>query len=218
MTSVRSVPGFFSSLLDVNKQALVIDVYARYRVADRRQFEQTLGTEAAARARLTSIVMEVVRAQIAAISWQEIIRGRADGDGGVVGADFREQMRQQALLEVFKAVEAVDPPLGLTVSEVRIKHLSYPDEETSAVYDRMRAEAVSNARGLRTQGEVEAASIKGSADTERAAILAAAQRRADSIEAEGEAFAVDMIIEAVGQVPELSSYVGSLEGYKGSNG
>ena len=207
-----------STVLDINNQALIIDVYARYRVADRRQFEESLGTEAAARARLTSIIMDVVRAQIAATSWQEIIGGRADGEGGVVGMDFREQMRQEALLEVFKVVEAVDPPLGLTVSEVRTKHLSYPDDEVSDVYDRMRAEAGSIARGLRTRGEVDAASIRASADTERATILAASQQKADAIEAEGEAIALDMIIEAVGQVPGLSSYVGSLEAYKLAGG
>ena len=207
-----------STVLDINNQALIIDVYARYRVADRRQFEESLGTEAAARARLTSIIMDVVRAQIAATSWQEIIGGRADVEGGVVGMDFREQMRQEALLEVFKVVEAADPPLGLTVSEVRTKHLSYPDDEVSDVYDRMRAEAGSIARGLRTRGEVDGASIRASADTERAAILAAAQQRADAIEAKGEAIALDMIIEAVGQVPGLSSYVGSLEAYKLASG
>ena len=205
-------------MLDVNKQLLVIDVYVRYRVADRAQFVQSLGTEAAAKAWLSSIIMNVLGAQITATTWQEVLGSRIDAEGALVGTDFREQMRQQVLLAVFREVEAADPPLGLTVSEVKIKHLSFLAEDRATVYSRMRAEADLIARGLRADGEEEAASIRASADREKAAFLAEATQRADAIQAEGDALAIDMIIEAAGQVPELSQYVGSLEAYKLSRG
>ncbi len=58
---------------DKEKQNLVIDSYARYRIMDVFQFRKTLQTEANARSRLGDIVTSALRAQIALRDRNEII-------------------------------------------------------------------------------------------------------------------------------------------------
>jgi regulator of protease activity HflC (stomatin/prohibitin superfamily) len=58
---------------DKEKQNLVIDSYARYRITDVFQFRKTLQTEANARSRLGDIVTSALRAQIALRDRNEII-------------------------------------------------------------------------------------------------------------------------------------------------
>ena len=112
---------------DVDGRPLVIDLYARYRIADRRQFAETLATEAGARRRLNAIVVDAMRAQVALITVEELVGTRMSQDGGALRPeDTRNQFFRRVLLEVFDQIEVIDLPLGISVSEVRIKRRPGP--------------------------------------------------------------------------------------------
>ena len=58
---------------DVEKENLVIDSYARYRIIDPVQFRKTLQTEGTARSRLGDIVTSILRSEVARRDRIEII-------------------------------------------------------------------------------------------------------------------------------------------------
>lgn len=209
---------------DKEKQNLVVDSYARYRIVAPVQFREALHNEFFARAELSKIIISVLRAEFARRDRFEIIGAEfildrngfpvfdEDGKLTVRGTNTRSDIMSLVLAEVQRIV--ADQNFGIKVVDVRMKRVSFPDSTASVIYTRMRAERSLIARRIRVQAEVVVADIQGEADKDRTIILAEARRLADEISAEAEAQAIDIFIQALVQVPELSRYQKSLEAYK----
>ena len=117
-----------------------------------------------------------------------------------------------------KAVNSPENDFGVSIVEVRIKRVEFPATVQANVFARMRAEQKRISNQFRAQGAEEDARIRAEADRQKAIILVEAQRQANVIDAEGDAEAIDIIMEALRQVPELSRFQKSLESYKISRG
>ena len=112
---------------DKDKQNLVIDSYARYRITDLVQFRKTLQTENNARSRLGDIVTSALRAQIALRDRNEIIGARPvlDAEGNpeeddeglprIEGTESRTAMLQQVVDGVRLRVDAEETTEIMTV-------------------------------------------------------------------------------------------------------
>ena len=116
---------------DKDKQNLVIDSYARYRIIDPVQFRKTLQTENNARSRLGDIVTSALRAQIALRDRNEIIGARPvlDAEGNPVedeeglprieGTESRSVLLQQVVDGVRLRVIAEERTEIMTVPDLR---------------------------------------------------------------------------------------------------
>ena len=213
---------------DREKQNLIIDSYARYRIVDPVQFRRTLQTETGARSRLGDIVTSTMRDQVALRDRFEIIGSRpvldeggnpvADGEGlpHFEGTETRTELMDEVLAEVRTTVATQN--FGIEIVDVRIKRVNFPDQVTPSIYTRMRAERNRIATRFRAEGEEEDLKIRAGADRDRDIILAEAQRQANMINSDTEARIIDSYIQALAGDTRLSRYQESLKALKISKG
>ena len=212
------------SMPDREKENLVIDVYARYRITDPVQFRKTLQTENTARSRLGDIVISTLRDRVAQRDREEIIGAKplVDETGAIVVDEEGlpqvepQETRSEILDEVFDEVRNITErdQFGIEMVDVRIKRADFPEAVTNSIYTRMRAERNRIAARFRAEGEEQDRIIRAATDKERDVIIAEAERDSNNIRGEGEAEAISILAEALNRDPELFSFLRSLEAYQ----
>ena len=212
------------SMPDQDKENLVIDIYARYRITDPVQFRKTLQTESTARSRLGDIVTSTLRDRVALRDRTDIIGAKPliDESGNPVvdeeGLPLVEgqETRTEILDEVLQAVRQTTQRdnFGIEMIDVRIKRADFPEAVTASIYTRMRAERNRIAAGFRAEGEEEDRKIRAATDRDRDVILAEAERESNKRRGEGEAEAISILAEALNRDPELFAFLRSLEAYQ----
>ena len=212
------------SMPDQDKENLVIDIYARYRITDPVQFRKTLQTESTARSRLGDIVTSTLRDRVALRDRTDIIGAKPliDETGNPVVDDEGlplvegQETRTEILDEVLQAVRQTTQRdnFGIEMIDVRIKRADFPEAVTASIYTRMRAERNRIAAGFRAEGEEEDRKIRAATDRDRDVILAEAERESNKRRGEGEAEAISILAEALNRDPELFAFLRSLESYQ----
>jgi membrane protease subunit HflC len=180
-----------------DQKRLVVNTFARYRIVDPLKFYQTVGTEAAVRARLGAILNSSLRRVL----------------GGVPLANVLTGERAELMDEIGDFVNVQARSLGINVIDVRIKRADLPEANSQAIYARMRTEREREAREFRAQGAKEALRIRATADRERTVLIAEAQRDAQILRGEGDAERNRIFAEAFTKDPEFFAFYRSMQAY-----
>lgn len=192
------------SFYTVQKKRLIVDSFAKYRVADvGTYYRATGGDELVARNRLAARVNDGLRNEFGTRTLNEVVSGERDSLMEALTAELNTSIRET---------------LGIEVLDVRVKRIDLPDEISDDVYRRMRAEREKLAREFRSQGEEEATKIRADADRQKVLLEAEAYRESEQIRGEGDAEAAAIYADAYNKDPEFFSFVRSLEAYKQSFG
>ncbi len=146
--------------LTLEKKALIVDSFAKYRVDDvETYYTSTSGDERRARDLLTQRINEGLRNEISSRTLHEVVSGERDE----LMAELRERLNEVASRE-----------LGVTVVDVRVKRIDLPPEVSQSVYDRMNTERDIEAREHRAKGQELAVGIRADADRQKEVVLAEA--------------------------------------------
>ncbi len=164
----------------VDKKAIVLDNYARWRIVDPLQFYRTMRTMVGAQARLDDVVYSQLRAMVGGYTLSEVV----------------STQRAAIMAEVTEKVKKIMSTFGVEVLDVRIKRTDLPEENLRAIFGRMRAERERQARQYRSEGEEESTRIRSDADRQKAIILADATRDAQIIRGDADARAAQIYAEA----------------------
>ncbi|EAQ98649.2 Membrane protease subunit, stomatin/prohibitin-like protein [Congregibacter litoralis KT71] len=184
------------------QKALIIDSYAKYRIADTSTFyKATNGEESRASGLLAQRINNRLRNQVAIRTIQEVVSGERD--------QLMETITRE--LDIVAREE-----LGLEIVDVRVKQIDLPPEVSESVYRRMNAEREKEARERRSQGQELAEGIRAAADREVTVISANAYREAQQIRGRGDAEATAIYANAFGEDPEFYSFTRSLRAYQDS--
>ena len=213
-----------TSMPDQDKENLVIDIYARYRIIDAVQFRKTLQTENNARSRLGDIVISTLRDRVALRDRTDIIGAKTQLDEfGIPVVDTEgiplveaQETRTEILDEVLLRVQEITQRdnFGIEIIDVRIKRADFPPAVTNSIYTRMRAERNRIAAGFRAEGEEEDRKIRANTDRDRDVLLAEAERESNKRRGEGQAQAIQILAESLNRDPELFAFLRSLESYR----
>ena len=209
---VKNVRKFDGGILTVDSQperfftqeqkALIVDSYAKYRIADTATFyTATSGDDTRAAGLLAQRINDGLRNQVAARTIQEVVSGERDQLMETITRQLDEVARTE---------------LGVEVVDVRVKQIDLPPDVSDSVYRRMNAEREKEARERRSQGQELAEGIRAAADREVTVISANAYREAEQIRGEGDAEATSVYADAFGQDPEFYSFTRSLRAYQES--
>ncbi|MBQ7617902.1 MAG: protease modulator HflC [Desulfovibrio sp.] len=184
----------------VDKKAIVLDNYARWKITKPLQFYRTMRSIPGAQARLDDVVYSQLRALVGAYTLTQVVSSH----------------RAAIMKEVTDKVSSLMQPFGMEVLDVRIKRTDLPAENQRAIFGRMRAERERQAKQYRSEGEEESTRIRSDADRQRAVILADALREAQVERGRGDAEAAATYAAAYGKAPEFYSYARWLETLKQS--
>ena len=179
--------------LTIEKKDVIVDSFAKWRIADAAQFFRSTGGNPARAGRLLSERINTsLRNEFGQRTIQEVVSG--------------ERTEIMALLT--KDSDAQASELGIEIIDVRIKQIDLPPEVSESVYSRMRAERERVARDLRAQGSEASERIRADADRQEVVILA------DSFRGEGDGLAAEIYAKAFQKNPEFYAFYRSLDAYR----
>ncbi len=191
-----------SDVITKNKKTMVADSFVLWEIADPQKFIQTLNSSLTnAESRLSTLVYNAMKNTISGMNQTDVISGR---DGALAEA-IREE------------VTGLDQ-YGIRLIAVETKRLDLPDDNKSAVYQRMISERNNIAAQYTAEGESEAQMIRSETDKEVEIMLSQASAEAEAMVAEGEAEYMKILSSAYasGDRAAFYQFVRSLDAAKAS--
>jgi membrane protease subunit HflC len=188
--------------LTIEKKDVLVDYYLKWRISDVEEFYTATrgGDIQYANGLLAQRINRALRDEFGKRTVQEVVAGA----------------RGEILDIVQSTTDMVQQELGIDIVDVRTKKIDLPEEVSSSVYDRMRAERTRVAKDFRARGAEAAERIRANADREQEIILANAFRDAETIRGEGDAQATEIYASAYGKDQDFFAFYRSLIAYQNS--
>ncbi|WP_016955276.1 protease modulator HflC [Catenovulum sp. SX2] len=198
---IQTLDGEADRFVTSEKKDLIVDSYVKWRIKDfETYYLKTSGIKSNAEGLLDRKFSNGLRSQIGSRTIAEIVSGE------------RDELMDKALTGMQESAAE----LGIEVVDVRVKKINLPDEVSSFIYDRMRAERNAVAAEHRSQGKEQAEFIKADIDARITIMVADAERNLRAVKGEGDAEAARIYANAYNQNPEFFSFLRSLDAYKQS--
>ena len=186
----------------LDDRRLIVDAFARWRIADVQQFRRAVGAGGmtAATQRLQSILTANVREALGSVRSESVLS--ADRVG------LMTRIRDAARIEA--------QALGVDMIDVRLKRADLPTENLQATFARMQAERVREATDERARGNEAAQRVRAQADRTALEIVSEADRDANIVRGEADAERNRILAESFGKDQEFFAFIRSMEAYRKS--
>ncbi|MCQ8102691.1 protease modulator HflC [Methylomonas sp. SURF-2] len=187
--------------LTSEKKNVIVDSFVKWRIGDVGLFYTTVGgDEFQANLRLDQIMKDAMRSEFGVRTIKQLI------------SEDRSELRDTLLEKLSPAAQK----FGIELIDIRIKRIDLPQEVSSSVFQRMRAERERVAREFRSQGAESAELISAEADKQKQVIVANAQREAENLRGRGDAESAEIYAKSFGKNPEFYAFYRSLQAYQAS--
>ena len=184
-------------IISADKKRLIVDSFARYRIADPLRYFQTIRFESTLTNRLGSIINDSLRQVLGRVPLKSVI----------------SEKRSVLLDEVAILVSAAAKDFGLQIEDVRIRRADLPPANSEAIFRRMQTERQQEASQYRAEGEEQSRILKAQAEKEKTILLADAERTSDILRGEGDGEKNKILGEAFSKDPEFFSFYRSMQAY-----
>jgi len=231
------LPGQIPTL---DKQFIVVDTTARWRIADPLRFLQSVGDERSAQSRLDDLINSAARDVVSSHLLIQTVRTFArelppdEPDEGsseqraisaakpdtavlptVKDVAPEERLGRDKLTELMvKRARENMSNLGIELIDIRIKSVNYARDVERQVYERMISERRRIAARFRSEGDGASAKIRGEKERELDRIRSEAYRKAQETIGKADAEAARIYAEAYGQDAEFYAFYQTLDAYK----
>jgi len=196
-----------NEVITLDKKALLVDNYTRWRIVDPLRVYQVAGTQSGVEARMEDVVRGKMREVLGQNTMTQIVTGGKTAT-----------LRNALMRTITEEANADVKDLGIQVVDVRIKRVDLPKENLNAVFKRMQAERQRIAMQYRSEGEEMAKEIRAEADKQRKVVLADAYEKAEIIRGKADAQATRIYAKAHKQDPAFFAFMRSLQAYRDSIG
>ncbi|SEG88741.1 protease modulator HflC [Marinobacterium lutimaris] len=198
-----------------DKLYISVDLFARWRITDPLQYFLRLRDERSAQSRLDDILGSETRNAVAKHELIEIIRttkGRVPLRDALLTAAQREmdigtlvpiqKGRELVEKEIFSAAAEKVRVFGIELLDIRFKRINYNESVRPKIYDRMISERRQIAERFLSEGNGEAARIRGNRERDLNKIQSEAYRQVEEIRGLADAKAAEIYAGAYNQSPE----------------
>ncbi|MGB1010631.1 MAG: protease modulator HflC [Thiolinea sp.] len=181
------------------KKYVLVDFFVKWQISDVAMFYRaTSGRISSAANRLEDIMKDGLRNEFSKRTIEEAL------------SEQRDEIMQG--LEV-KSNEAARQ-LGISVVDVRVSKIDFPEQVSESVFERMRSERQRVAQDFRSRGREEAEKIKAAADRQSTVIMAEAYRDSEKTRGEGDAKSAETYANAYQSDADFYSFYRSLDAYR----
>jgi membrane protease subunit HflC len=181
-----------------DQKRLVVDAFARYRIKEPLRFYQTVGTVERANQQLSILLNSALRRVLGEATLTQVVRDQ----------------REQLMARVREQLDTEAQAFGISVVDVRIRRADLPEQNSQAVYERMKTERQQEAAQFRAQGSQRAQEIRARADRDVTVLLADAQSKGEQTRGEGDGERNRIFAEAFGRDPEFFAFYRSMQAYE----
>ena len=202
-----------------DKLYVSVDLFARWRIVDPLQYFLRLHDERSAQSRLDDILGSETRNAVAKHELIEIIRttkdrvplrdtlatdaGRELDVGSLVPTQKGRKVVEQ---EIFAEAAEKVRVFGMELLDIRFKRINYNESVRPKIYDRMISERRQIAERFLSEGNGEAARIRGNRVRDLNKIQSEAYRQVEEIRGAADAKATEIYAKAYNQTPELVAF------------
>ncbi len=199
---IQTLDGAPDRFVTSEKKDLMVDSYVKWRIKDFEKYYLSTngGIKANAETLLQRKINNDLRTEFGQRTIKEIVSGK------------RDELQIAALSNATESAR----DLGIEVVDVRVKQINLPENVSSSIYQRMRAERLAVAKEHRAQGKEQAEIIRATIDADVTIKIAEAERKALTVRGEGDAQAAKIYADAYNKDPEFFAFTRSLEAYKES--
>lgn len=207
-----------------DKLYISVDLFARWRIVDPLQYFLRLRDERSAQSRLDDILGSETRNAVAKHELIEIIRttkdrvplldtvlreevSPANTQEAKVGALVPiEKGRKLVEQEIFNSAAEKVGVFGIELLDIRFKRINYNESVRPKIYDRMISERRQIAERFLSEGNGEAARIRGNRVRDLNKIQSEAYREVEEIRGLADARATEIYASAYNQSPEAAKF------------
>ena len=192
-----------SDVITSDKKTMICDSYILWHIVDPVKFAQTLNFSITnAESRLDPIVYNSTKTVISSITQEEVISGRNGTLSEAIITNIGDSLEQY----------------GIELLSFETKKLDLPNDNKTAVSERMISERGNIAATYTAEGNSEAQMIRNTTDKEVTVMLSEAEKDAEILIAEGEAEYMRILSEAYNNESkqDFYSFVRSLDALKTS--
>jgi membrane protease subunit HflC len=200
-----------------DKLYISVDLFARWRITDPLQYFLRLRDERSAQSRLDDILGSETRNAVAKHELIEIIRTTKDRvplrDALLTEAERDmgslvpiQKGRKQVEQEIFTAAAEKVRVFGIELLDIRFKRINYNESVRPKIYDRMISERRQIAERFLSEGNGEAARIRGNRVRDLNKIQSEAYRQVEEIRGVADAKATEIYARAYNQSPQAVAF------------
>ncbi|POF32817.1 protease modulator HflC [Roseibium marinum] len=213
-----------------DKLYISVDLFARWKITEPLQYFLRLRDERSAQSRLDDILGSETRNAVAKHELIEIIRttkGRTPLRDSLLTDDELAQdigsllpiQKGRALVEreIFEAAAEKVRVFGISLLDIRFKRINYNESVRPKIYDRMVSERRQIAERFLSEGNGEAARIRGNRVRDLNKVQSEAYRAVEEIRGVADASAADIYARAYNtdpQAPEFYEFTRTMQAYK----
>lgn len=213
-----------------DKLYISVDLFARWRITDPLQYFLRLRDERSAQSRLDDILGSETRNAVAKHELIEIIRTTKDRVPlrDTLLTDAEKELNMGALVPIQKGRQLVERQIftaaaekvlvfGIELLDIRFKRINYNESVRPKIYDRMISERRQIAERFLSEGNGEAARIRGNRVRDLNKIQSEAYRQVEEIRGVADAKATEIYASAYNQSPEaveFYEFTRTMESYK----
>ena len=230
--------GDANQMVTSDKKYIWVDTFARWRISDALLFFQKVRNESGAQTRLDDIIDGATRTVIASQPLIEVVRtssksielsqgkqeegeiiemtksdGTKDDSATESAVQVGRSRIQDRILDIAKNACA---DMGIELVDVRIKRINYVKSVQVKVFERMISERKRIAAQYRSEGQGEAARIRGKMERELKQIESEAYRKGQEIRGQADAEATRIYADAYRKDPEFYEFIKTLDTYRKS--
>jgi membrane protease subunit HflC len=188
-------------ILALDQKRLIIDAYAKYKIEDPIIFYRALKDESTADMKITSILDSSLRQIVASNNLSSLL----------------SSSRKEIMSKVTEMVESQSRSLGISILDVRIVRADLPEENSVAIFERMKTAREKEATELRAQGEEEAKYIIAKADRAVRTIMSEAKQEAELIKGNADKKSYEIITKSFGSDLEFYKFYRNIKAYEEIN-
>ncbi len=202
-----------------DKLYISVDLFARWRIVDPLQYFLRLRDERSAQSRLDDILGSETRNAVAKHELIEIIRTTKDRVPlkDVVLSSAEQDLKMGALVPIEKGRKLVEQEIflaaaekvgvfGIELLDIRFKRINYNESVRPKIYDRMISERRQIAERFLSEGNGEAARIRGNRVRDLNKIQSEAYRQVEEIRGRADAKATEIYAGAYNQSPDAVEF------------
>ncbi|MFO0978771.1 MAG: SPFH domain-containing protein [Planctomycetaceae bacterium] len=187
-----------------DKRSIVVSCFVVWHVERPLLWLQTVGDRATTESRLTSMLLAAENQRLGQYSLSALVSVRPE--------DIRMNELERQIHQDLTSVSLES--MGISVDQVSIGQLSFPEQNLAAVFERMRVERKAEANRLRAEGSKQAQAIRDKTHVESQEILRKGREDAAKINAEAERRAAQLLAEAQAVNPDFYQFWSSLQASK----
>src|SRR5690606_31301666 len=181
-----------------DQKRLVVDAFARYRIADPLRFYQSVSTIEGANSRLATVLNSSLRRVLGESTFIQVVRD----ERSTLMSRIQERVNREAR------------NFGIDVVDVKIRRADLPEANSQAIYQRMQTERQREAAEIRAQGAEQAQRTRARADRDVTVLLAEANSKSEQIRGEGDGERNRIFAEAFGRDVGFFDFYRSMQAYE----